>query len=42
MKYESPEIFTIGIQANDVKNMGPDSGSGCNSSCCFTREGSSW
>ncbi len=42
MKYESPEIFTIGIQSNEVKNMGADTASGCNSSCCFTRESSSW
>ena len=41
MKYESPEIFTIGIQSNEVKNMGGDTASACNSSCCFTRESSS-
>ena len=30
------------IQAQEVKNAGPDTASGCNRSCCFTREGDSW
>lgn len=42
MKYESPVMFTIGIQANEVRNAGPDTAAGCNSSCCFTRGDSSW
>lgn len=42
MQYESPEVFTIGIQSNEVKNMGGDTASACNSSCCFTRESDSW
>lgn len=42
MAYQKPQIMTISIQSQKVKNMGPDSASGCNSSCCFTREGSSW
>lgn len=42
MSYTKPEVITIGIQAQEVKNAGPDTASGCNSSCCFTREGDSW
>ena len=42
MEYKEPDIYAVEIQAQDVKNMGPDSASGCNSSCCFTREGESW
>lgn len=42
MTYQEPTITIMEIQAQDVKNMGPDKASGCNSSCCFTREEGTW
>ena len=37
--YISPKVFVMGIEVEETKNMGPDTGSTCRVSCCFTREG---
>ena len=42
MDYRRPELIEIGINSQDVKNMGGDTASSCNSSCCFTRESETW
>ena len=42
ISYEAPILDNINMEAEEIFADGPEKGSGCNSSCCYYEDRSSW